>query len=79
MTQKWQRREISNFEYLMFLNTIAGKYLPHVIYISHILLVNLSCHQRTPFASVHFNLPLYISLCKFLIKLLGLKQIYNLY
>ena len=24
MTQKWQRREISNFEYLMFLNTIAG-------------------------------------------------------
>jgi len=27
MTQKWQRREISNFEYLMFLNTIAGKYL----------------------------------------------------
>lgn len=27
MTQKWQRREISNFEYLMFLNTIAGEYL----------------------------------------------------
>lgn len=26
MTQKWQRREISNFEYLMFLNTIAGKF-----------------------------------------------------
>ena len=25
MTQRWQRREISNFEYLMFLNTIAGK------------------------------------------------------
>ena len=25
MTQKWQRREISNFEYLMFLNTIAGR------------------------------------------------------
>ena len=25
MTQKWQRREISTFEYLMFLNTIAGK------------------------------------------------------
>ncbi|PRD36671.1 UNVERIFIED_CONTAM: rg [Trichonephila clavipes] len=24
MTQKWQRREITNFEYLMFLNTIAG-------------------------------------------------------
>ncbi|CAG4994377.1 unnamed protein product [Parnassius apollo] len=25
MTQKWQRREISNFEYLMFLNTISGR------------------------------------------------------
>lgn len=25
MTAKWQRREISNFEYLMFLNTIAGR------------------------------------------------------
>jgi hypothetical protein len=25
MTGKWQRREISNFEYLMFLNTIAGR------------------------------------------------------
>lgn len=24
MTQRWQKREISNFEYLMFLNTIAG-------------------------------------------------------
>ncbi|CAF5162679.1 unnamed protein product, partial [Rotaria sp. Silwood1] len=23
MTQRWQRREISNFEYLMYLNTIA--------------------------------------------------------
>lgn len=25
MLQKWQRREISNFDYLMFLNTIAGR------------------------------------------------------
>jgi len=25
MTYKWQRREISNFEYLMFLNTLAGR------------------------------------------------------
>lgn len=30
MTQRWQRREISNFEYLMFLNTIAGK-VPHFL------------------------------------------------
>lgn len=25
MTERWQRREVSNFEYLMFLNTIAGQ------------------------------------------------------
>ncbi len=25
MTQRWQRREISNFEYLMYLNTISGR------------------------------------------------------
>ncbi|KAK7475305.1 hypothetical protein BaRGS_00033452 [Batillaria attramentaria] len=25
MTQKWQRREISNFDYIMYLNTIAGR------------------------------------------------------
>jgi len=26
MTQRWQRREISNFEYLMYLNTISGDF-----------------------------------------------------
>ncbi|XP_067949217.1 lipopolysaccharide-responsive and beige-like anchor protein [Watersipora subatra] len=25
MTQRWQRREISNFDYIMFLNTMAGR------------------------------------------------------
>ena len=25
MTQRWQRREISHFEYLMYLNTISGR------------------------------------------------------
>nr|CAH8853482.1 unnamed protein product [Trichobilharzia regenti] len=25
MTQRWQRRELSNFDYLMYLNTIAGR------------------------------------------------------
>ncbi|EDO41754.1 predicted protein, partial [Nematostella vectensis] len=25
MTSRWQKREVSTFEYLMFLNTIAGK------------------------------------------------------
>lgn len=29
MTQRWQRREITNFEYLIFLNTIAGKRVLH--------------------------------------------------
>lgn len=27
MTSKWERREISNFEYLMFLNTLAGMWV----------------------------------------------------
>lgn len=31
MTQRWQRREISNFEYLIFLNTISGKDAAHLI------------------------------------------------
>ncbi len=25
MTQRWQRAEVSNFEYLMYLNTMAGR------------------------------------------------------
>ena len=25
MMQRWQRREISNFDYLMYLNTVAGR------------------------------------------------------
>lgn len=25
MTQRWQKGEVSNYQYLMFLNTIAGK------------------------------------------------------
>lgn len=32
MTQRWQRREISNFEYLMFLNTISGTLWPPTPY-----------------------------------------------
>ena len=31
MTQKWQRREISNFDYIMYLNTIAGRDSPSLI------------------------------------------------
>lgn len=33
MTQRWQRREISNFDYLMFLNTIAGNSVTKLDYI----------------------------------------------
>lgn len=36
MTQRWQRREISNFEYLMFLNTISG----NVVCIEFLMLCN---------------------------------------
>lgn len=36
MTQRWQRREISNFEYLMFLNTISG----NVVCIEFLMLYN---------------------------------------
>jgi len=32
LTQRWINREISNFEYLMYLNTIAGKEIPPIIY-----------------------------------------------
>ena len=28
MTQRWQRREVSNFEYLIFLNTVSGESRP---------------------------------------------------
>jgi len=39
MTQKWQRREISNFEYLMFLNTIAGAFYKQ----KHSMELKISC------------------------------------
>jgi hypothetical protein len=32
MTQRWQRREISNFEYLMYLNTISGNLLDEIFF-----------------------------------------------
>lgn len=50
MTQKWQRREISNFEYLMFLNTIAGEFKNYQ-FISKIflfLLLSTSAHDLHP-------------------------------
>jgi len=33
LTQRWINREISNFEYLMYLNTIAGKQITSDYYI----------------------------------------------
>lgn len=35
MTQRWQRREISNFEYLMFLNTISGEDHVHTLHLDN--------------------------------------------
>ena len=34
MLARWQKREISNFEYLMFLNTIAGMFFPITVTLS---------------------------------------------
>lgn len=39
MTQRWQRREITNFEYLIFLNTIAGKEILHMIKVAKVMLL----------------------------------------
>lgn len=38
MTQRWQRREISNFEYLIFLNTISGTDTTHLCHVREIRL-----------------------------------------
>uniref|UniRef100_F1KPT4 Putative neurobeachin homolog n=1 Tax=Ascaris suum TaxID=6253 RepID=F1KPT4_ASCSU len=57
MPQKWQRREISNFDYLMFLNTVAGRtyndlnqypIFPWVLanYTSHTLDLNIASNFR---------------------------------
>ena len=46
MTQKWQRREISNFEYLMFLNTIAGKQKREIIASFLFFLFDLESRRR---------------------------------
>lgn len=36
MTQRWQRREITNFEYLIFVNTIAGKCVLHMFEVTKV-------------------------------------------
>ena len=33
LTTKWERREITNFQYLMYLNAIAGRSYNGIIYI----------------------------------------------
>lgn len=39
MTQRWQRREITNFEYLIFVNTIAGKWVLHMYEVTKVTLL----------------------------------------
>lgn len=39
MTQRWQRREITNFEYLIFVNTIAGKCVLHMYEVTKVKLL----------------------------------------
>lgn len=54
MTQKWQRREISNFEYLMFLNTIAGKTYSSTLYVKTIAITSPS-FTVTVHRNIYFN------------------------
>lgn len=49
MTQRWQRREITNFEYLIFVNTIAGK---DVFYVNEV--PNLTA-QTSPISLFRFS------------------------
>lgn len=51
MTQRWQRREITNFEYLIFVNTIAGK---DVLYKCEVTKVALLITQTLPISLFHF-------------------------
>lgn len=51
MTQRWQRREITNFEYLIFVNSIAGK---DVLYMYEVTEVALLITQTLPNSRFHF-------------------------
>lgn len=62
MTQRWQRREISNFEYLMFLNTIAGEAFTSRKPVPVDLIMH--CGSLKPF---HLLLPLYEIVSLFLL------------
>uniref|UniRef100_A0A8C2FLH9 Neurobeachin b n=1 Tax=Cyprinus carpio TaxID=7962 RepID=A0A8C2FLH9_CYPCA len=55
MTQRWQRREISNFEYLMFLNTIAGQ----------ILLAIVHCYLNESILDYLTNFLIFFPICVF--------------
>lgn len=50
MTQRWQRREISNFEYLIFLNTISGKHTTQ-----HLCDVIADCGTDLPTEEMYTN------------------------
>lgn len=51
MSQRWQRREITNFEYLIFVNTIAGK---DVLCMYEVTKVTLLVKQISLISRFHF-------------------------
>ena len=55
MTQKWQRREVSNFDYLMYLNTIAGRSKCSQVFIATHRCFALFCVCRVMFHSVNLS------------------------
>jgi hypothetical protein len=74
MPQKWQRREISNFDYLMFLNTVAGRtyndlnqypVFPWIIanYESDVLDLNVASNFR----DLSKVLRIFVVLCEFVV------------
>lgn len=52
MTQRWQRREITNFEYLIFVNTIAGE---GVFSVHEVTKVANLITQTSPISFFHFS------------------------
>lgn len=48
MTLRWQKGEVSNFQYLMFLNTIAGKHILFMLRVHQFSSLLVSC-RNNPF------------------------------
>lgn len=62
MTQRWQRREISNFDYLIFLNTISGEDTADLMLcrLSHSTTNQENAHIIFVLKRVLFSIPCYM-------------------